>query len=268
MNRYFKAQVAGNISVNRQFKLLSIYPLSEIVIPQAGQFYMIQAGDTYDPLLKRPFSIFRQEDNTLQFLYRIRGKGTLYLSNVKKGDTLDLIGPLGNGYPVPKGDFIAVVGGIGIASLYALIEQHKNRAHAFYGARNKDELLMLNEVSKFSKKICITTDDGSAGKQGLITTPLKVFLRNNHLPIYTCGSMPMLKTIFNIIKDTELKCYASLEENMACGIGACLGCVVKARSESASGGSGVRSKDKKNLTAYKRICKEGPVFDLRDIVWE
>lgn len=225
---------------------------------------MIQAGNTYDPLLKRPFSIFRHKDNMLQFLYRIRGKGTICLSNVKEGDTIDLIGPLGNGYPVPKGDFVAVAGGIGIASLYPLIEQYKNRAHLFYGARNKDELLMLNEVSMLSKKIWITTDDGSAGKKGLITAPLKDFLRHNHLPVYACGSMPMLKTIFDIIKDTELKCYASLEENMACGIGACLGCVVKVRSEKLE----VRTKTKKDLTVYKRVCKEGPVFDLKDIVWE
>jgi dihydroorotate dehydrogenase electron transfer subunit len=216
---------------------------------------MLQAGDTYDPLLKRPFSIFRHEDNSLSFLYRIRGKGTLSLSHLKSGDIINAIGPLGNSYPEPHGDFIALAGGIGIASLLHLLARFKNKAHLFYGARNKEELVMLNEAKALSKESFITTDDGSEGEKGLITDSLMKFFNSlpiTHypLPLYACGPTPMLRELSKVVAGKDIKCYVSLEEHMACGVGACLGCVIK------------------TVSGNKRVCKEGPVFDIKDIIWE
>lgn len=255
MSKYFKAKTVDNISLNKHFRLLNLSPLSDIDIPQPGQFYMLQAGDTYDPLLKRPFSIFRHEDNSLSFLYRIRGKGTLSLSHLKSGDIINAIGPLGSSYPEPHGDFIALAGGIGIASLLPLMEKFKERAYLFYGARNKEELVMLNEAKVLSKEVFIATDNGSEGQKGLVTELLRYFLNSklrtqNSKLIYACGPSPMLKKLSHIVAGEKAKCYVSLEEHMACGVGACLGCVVK----TASG--------------YKRVCKEGPVFDIKYIIWE
>ncbi len=251
--RYFKAQITGNSFLNSHFKLLSITASPEITIPKPGQFYMLQVGHSYDPLLKRPFSIYSHEDNVLKFLYRIRGKGTLSLSQLKAGDVIRVIGPIGNSYPEPEGDFIAVAGGIGIASLFPLLERHKNKAYLFYGARNRDELVMLDEAGAVSKEIFIATDDGSNGKKGLLTEMVEEFLDSykdsNELPVYTCGPAPMMRELSRIIEGRGIKCYASLEEHMACGVGACLGCIVK----TASG--------------QKRVCKEGPVFDIEEIVW-
>ncbi len=276
-NKYFKADVTDNISLNKRFKLLSLSPLSTVKIPEPGQFYMLQAGDTYDPLLKRPFSIFGYEDNTLRFLYRIRGKGTSCLSNLKGGDVINVIGPLGNSYPEPQGDFIAVAGGIGIASLLHLLEKFKSKAYLFYGARNKQELVMLNEAKTFSKELFIATDDGSEGKKGLITDSLSDFLnpsRITHyaLPIYACGPTPMLKELSKVVADKDIKCYVSLEEHMACGVGACLGCVVKTVSSEQEAGSSNKNESQlltahHSLFTYKRVCKEGPIFDIEDIVW-
>lgn len=255
MNRLFEAQVIDNVLVNGPFKILSVRPLSDIFTPEPGRFFMLQTARTYDPLLKRPFSLFRYQDGVLQFLYRIRGKGTECLSEIKAGDVIQLLGPLGNAYPSPEGDFIVVSGGIGIASLFMLLEKYKQKANFFCGARNCDELLMLDEAKTLAKDVCITTDDGTACIKGLITEPFKDFIESacfvkNPLPIYSCGPIPMLIELASIVAGRGLTCYASLEEVMACGVGACLGCVTK------------------TTAGYKRVCKEGPVFRIEDIIWK
>ncbi len=254
MNRLFDAQVVDNVLVNGPFKILSVRPVSDIFPPEPGQFFMLKTARANDPLLKRPFSLFRYENGILQFLYRIRGKGTICLSDMKTGDAIQLLGPLGNAYPPPEGDFIVVAGGIGIASLFMLLEKYKSKAYLFCGARNCDELLMLDKAKSLAKDVCITTDDGTACRKGLITEPFKDFIRSssfmkNPLPIYSCGPSPMLKELAAIVHGRGLTCYASLEEVMACGVGACLGCVTK------------------TAEGYKRVCKEGPIFKIEDIVW-
>jgi dihydroorotate dehydrogenase electron transfer subunit len=216
---------------------------------------MLQTARSNDPLLKRPFSLFRYQHGILRFLYRIRGKGTACLADIKEGDVIQIIGPLGNRYPVPKGDFVAVSGGIGIASLFMLLEKYSNRAYLFCGARNCDELLMLEEAKTFVKDVFITTDDGTSFRKGLITEPLKELMESKSfmerpMPIFSCGPTLMLKELAALVDGKGLECYASLEEVMACGVGACLGCVTKTRS------------------GHKRVCKEGPVFRIGDIVWE
>ena len=178
MNRLFDAQVVDNVLVNGPFKLLSVRPLSDIFIPEPGRFFMLQTARTNDPLLKRPFSLFRYQEGILKFLYRIRGKGTECLAAVKAGDIIQLLGPLGNAYPSPEGDFLVVSGGIGIASLFMLLEKYKQRANLFCGARNCDELLMLDAAKALAKDVCITTDDGTACRKGLITEPFKDFIES------------------------------------------------------------------------------------------
>jgi len=254
--KIFTAEIVGNVLVSQtaNFKLLTVKPVSEVAIPEPGQFYILQTGTAYDPLLKRPFSIYSIQKNRLSFLYRIRGKGTLSLSQLREGDMLQVIGPLGNSYPRPDGDFIAVAGGVGIASLLPFIRKYRQRAYLFYGALNTDELVMLEETRELAKEIFITTDDGSDGQKGWITHAVKDFLDAAHIThhlsqIYACGPVPMLKALSEITRPAGLSCYASMEEHMACGIGACLGCMVK------------------TVTGQKRVCKEGPIFNIEDIVW-
>ncbi len=221
---------------------------------------MLQAGDNSDPLLKRPFSIYNFNAKQLQFLLRIRGRGTSYLSKAKAGSLMNVIGPLGNGYPSPHGSFIAIAGGVGIASLMPLLRQFDKKAFLFYGARNNTELVMLDDAGLLAKDTFISTNDGSAGYEGLITSLFVEFLKSNplstSLPVYCCGSLPMFKAVYRIIENYDMKCYASIEERMACGAGACLGCVAKVKSSEEGGFS------------YKRVCKEGPVFEIRDVIWE
>src|SRR5208283_5074698 len=150
--KFFNAEIIGNTSQNTHFKLLTLRSLSEIIVPQPGQFFMIQTGTACDPLLKRPFSMYSIQQDLLSFLYRIRGKGTSSLSQLREGDVLQVIGPLGNSYPEPTGDFIAVAGGIGIASLVAFMSKYRRQAYLFYGAMKRDELVMLEEVRELSKE--------------------------------------------------------------------------------------------------------------------
>lgn len=255
MSKLFEARVDDNIQIAESVKLITLDPLASIESPLPGQFFMLRAGCGSDPLLKRPFSIFRMSDGKLQFLYRIRGKGTLCIANYKKGDIVSLLGPLGNSWPEPAGDFVILSGGIGIASVYSLIEACPQRASVFCGFRNCDELLMLEDIGKLAKRVSATTDDGSYCRAGLVTDPFEEFICSEEftqkpLPVYACGPTPMLRGLASLVKGKKVKCHVSLEEVMACGVGACLGCVCKTPK------------------GYTRICKEGPVFDIEDIVWE
>lgn len=217
---------------------------------------MIGTDNSYDPLLKRPFSILRQASEKVQFLYRIKGKGTERMRQMKKGIAVSLLGPLGNGYPLPGKNLtpLLIAGGIGIASLFPLAEKLAKDAYLFYGGRTKDELFMLNELKGIVKELIISTDDGSAGEKGTVVDTLNDFLASklsaiSYQLIYACGPSPMLKAVSKVALEKGINGYISMEENMACGVGACLGCAVKTKK------------------GYKRVCKEGPVFPIEEIVW-
>jgi len=261
LSKYIRAKITENTPINKDHNLLVLSPDNIQQHPLPGQFYMIGTDFSYDPLLKRPFSIFREtssaEGGELQFLYRIKGKGTKRLKEMKKGETVNLLGPLGNGYPMPGKNLtpILIAGGIGIASLFPLAEKLSGNIHLFYGARTKNELLMLNELKGLVKKeLLISADDGSEGTKGTVVDVLNNFftrhssLVTRHL-LYACGPSPMLEAVSKFAAEKGIKGYISMEENMACGVGACLGCTVKTKK------------------GYKRVCKEGPVFSAEEIVW-
>ena len=168
--------------------------------PRPGQFFMIEVNKGTDPLLKRAFSLFRKTENGLQILYRVRGKGTEILKEMKEGSVIEVLGPLGTCYPLPSGDVVPLViaGGIGIASVFSFIEQLAGRAIVFYGARTKNDLLMHDELKGFAKEVMVSTDDGSAGQKGTIADSLSAFLSIPQSPIsnylmYACGPHLLLK---------------------------------------------------------------------------
>jgi len=256
LSRYFKASISDNLSLNDKNNILAIKPLEPSVDPEPGQFYMIEVNDSNDPLLKRPFSYFRKTRETIQFVYTVKGKGTAMMKGFKRGRIINVIGPLGTAYPKPEEGYapLLIAGGIGMASLFPLATLLKKKAFLIYGAKTKDELVMFDELKKCGSEMVTCTDDCSFGKEGLVTDILKDFL-TSHPPllkpylIYSCGPKPMLRAVSRIAMDRGIRGYFSLEENMACGFGACLGCATK------------------TVSGYKRVCKEGPVFPLEDIVW-
>ena len=219
---------------------------------------MLSMDRSLDPLLKRPFSLHRWLGKDFQLLYRTVGKATNILREKKPGDILEVTGPLGNGFPSTwdsETKIILVAGGLGIAPVFALAETTAGKKPLFFlGARSKKEVLCIDSLKSIGINPVISTDDGTLGKKGTIVDILSNFLTSNssslnsHL-LYACGPKPMLKKLSLLTIKFKLKGYIALEENMACGIGACLSCVVNTKK------------------GYKRICKEGPVFSTKEIIW-
>ena len=223
-----------------------------------GQFVNILVSEKYEPLLRRPFSIHSASNSKLEILYRVVGKATELFSQKRPGEKLDVLGPLGNGFSILDPRFLILVGGgIGIAPLLFLAEttriQHRaSRIEVLIGVKNKSHILCADELKNLGCEVKIATEDGSFGFKGLVTELLKRNIRTKDKPgtIFACGPKPMLKEIVSISRQYKIAAQVSLEEHMACGIGACFGCVVNTRH------------------GYKRVCKEGPVFDIKEIIFK
>ncbi len=240
-----------------------------------GQFVQILCADSNDPLLPRPFSFLTTGANDFAILYHAVGKGTALLSKAKKGDSLWVLGPLGNGFSLPRRSeapsSLLVGGGVGIPPLYHLaqamirskVASAKN-IHVFLGARNRTLLLCEKDFLKLGVNLHTATDDGSKGEKGFVTGLLEAFLKKSmvHGPstkIYTCGPTPMLKAVSAVSGKFKVPCEVSVEVPMACGFGACLGCAIKVKSIVHGPSTSFR---------YAIACTEGPVFQAKDILWD
>ncbi|EEG78197.1 dihydroorotate dehydrogenase electron transfer subunit [Dethiobacter alkaliphilus] len=217
-----------------------------------GQFVQVAVGETHDPYLRRPISVHDCSEDSLTLLYRAAGRGTTLLSAKNAGDTVDIVGPLGNGFPHHKGPAVVVAGGIGAAPLYYLLRSLREAGqdvYFFYGARTKDELVMQKDYENLVSEYAEATDDGSAGYHGFVTELAQKAIAQREAHVFACGPEGMLRQVSAIAARYNRTCYVSLEARMACGVGACLGCVVPV------GTSG----------EYKRVCVDGPVFAGREV---
>jgi dihydroorotate dehydrogenase electron transfer subunit len=263
-----KAKVIKNIEVTKKYYkiLLSCARIAKAAKP--GQFLNVKITNSYEPLLRRPFSIHGVRGANIEILFEVVGKGTEILSQRKTGEYLDIVGPLGNGfnytlhatrYTLP----ILVAGGMGVAPLFFLAESLKNhKVTVLIGAKTKRQVLCEKEFKELGCEVKIATEDGSKGFKGLVTELLRnelYAIRYTLYAIYGCGPRPMLKEVANISKKYNIPAQISLEEHMACGIGVCLGCVVKLRTPNS---------ELRTDFEYKRVCKDGPVFDAENIIWE
>ena len=268
-------QTDGMVVKNGRIK--SLYFMLVIYCPgianqiKPGQFIMLKVSDNTSPLLRRPFSIYKSypvshsnksKRGYLFILYKMVGKGTRRMTTLIKGQKVDVIGPLGNGFALPplpsSADSILIGGGVGVVSLYPLAEALKSRKlYVFIGGKTQKDILGVEDFRKLSSNIFIATEDGSLGVRGTVVdyflSQRKRFERNGEYYIYACGPVPMLKALAGTVKSKNFICQVSLEARMGCGFGACWGCVVK-------------TKHRKN--PYQRVCQEGPVFRLEDIAWE
>jgi dihydroorotate dehydrogenase electron transfer subunit len=268
-------QTDGTVIKNRRVK--SLYFILEIDCPpiantiKPGQFIMLKVSDDSSPLLRRPFSVYKSYPNNhpeknkrgcLFIYYKEVGKGTQKMTTLKKGQKLNLIGPLGKGFTFPSlpcsGNIILIGGGVGIVSLYPIAEALKTRKlFVFIGGKTKDDILCLEDFKKHHSKIFVATEDGGLGYRGtvidLFFSQRKIFTKKEKYYLYSCGPVAMLKSLARIVKLRNFICQASLEARMGCGFGACWGCVIKTN---------------RPHTPYQRVCQEGPVFPLKDILWE
>ncbi|MGV1100611.1 dihydroorotate dehydrogenase electron transfer subunit [Thiovibrio sp. JS02] len=227
-----------------------------------GQFIMVKVSDGHDPLLRRPFSIHQATaDGMVQILFKVLGKGTRILAGLEKGNTLNLVGPLGHGYSLEKrAAFCLVGGGMGIAPLYFLARELLRRASipklvVLLGARNSGELAQLAEDFRALgvRELHLATDDGSLGHHGYVAELMPLHMgKEEQWQVCSCGPHPMLHAVVKQSRALSCPCQVSLETMMACGIAACLGCAIPAAGLAGD---------------YLHVCKDGPVFDANEVAW-
>ncbi len=230
---------------------------SEIAsVAQPGQFIQLKLSDI-DPLLPRPFAISYVNSGWIEVLYELRGKGTHLLAQTAQGEKIRLLGPLGKNFRLPakKEPLLLIAGGIGLAPLRFLAQQAFKTGYPvklLYGEKEKSKLLPLETLLPEGCSFVLVVENGETERTGKVTDFLpEVFESFQPVCVFSCGPKEMLKQIYLYLVDKKIQSYqCSLEERMACGYGACQGCVVL------------------TTAGYKRVCKDGPVFEGKEIDWK
>jgi len=266
-----RARILSNQKVIEKYYKMSLYAPEVAQEAYPGQFIHIRCTDGCNPLMRRPFSIYKAEGKKIEILYEVVGKGTHLLSGKRVGEGVGILGPSGRGFKInlPLRRTVLVAGGIGVAPLYFLAsklmeilkkEEKEKIGENFIplplvliGAKNEEKILEEEEFKNLKVEVKIATDNGSKGFKGEVTDFFtSLFLIPESLSfvnVYACGPPPMLKKIAMLSYKYGFPCQLALEQKMGCGIGACLGCVIKGKN------------------GYLRVCKDGPVFDAGEIDW-
>jgi dihydroorotate dehydrogenase electron transfer subunit len=229
-----------------------------------GQFAMVKPTGLVEPILRRALAIHRAEDDAVEFIYVVLGRGLEALARVHAGEAVDVLLPLGNTYPVePVFDegrrALLVAGGVGSPALFMLAGQLVERGAdvtVLFGGRTSRDLPGLEDFEALGCPVVVTTDDGSRGERGFVTVPLERELASGNAVVYTCGPWPMMARAATLAREHATPCFVSLEASMACGFGICVACVV----EVCEGSFAPPFK-------YQKVCTEGPVFPGEAIVW-
>ena len=250
-------KVTANEKLCPRFYRLSLDAKSLARKIQPGQFVHIRVHDSLEPFFRRPFSVYRAKKD-VEIFYEVVGPGTAILAKKKRGDVLDVLGPLGNPFQLPPEGtkhVVMIAGGIGVAPFLILsdtLKKNKNlKLLLFYGGRTKGHVYPMKEFKANGCAVYVATDDGSVGVKGRVS---KLFSKIPFDPqttfLYTCGPSPMMKAVQEFAFKNHLRGQAACEEVMACALGACLGCSIHTTS------------------GYKTVCYDGPVFDLQEVVFE
>lgn len=236
-------KIYENVEISEGVYKLSIKGEFDV---KPGQFFMLKVGEV-EPLLPRPISVYDVDTEKISFLYQIVGQGTKLLSKLTENDEVQIMGPLGNGFDVEKikGKIAVVSGGIGVAPMVHLIKSLTDCEIDLYsGFRTVD--YSVDSVEKYVNKIYLSTESGQKGHKGYVTD---IINPEKYQTVICCGPEIMMKKVINMCNDAKVPVYVSMENHMACGIGACLVCTCKTK-----GGN-------------KRTCKDGPVFDGKDLIF-
>lgn len=255
--------ISSNVEIKNRNYLMSFKDREMAQNARIGQFVEIKAGVGIDNLIRKPISINRVQGDEIFLVYKVVGKGTEAMSKLSPGDNINVIGPLGNGFPElsEEKEVLMVAGGIGIGPFPYCIDTVKNWK-LFYGFRDYSEFVLEQELKRYEAngKAFFTTNDGSYGMKGFVTDVLEKYLLENgteNKVIYCCGPDVMMKKVCEIALKYKVESYISMEDYMGCGIGICVGCVRKIRNPEKPGG-----------WEHKKVCKDGPVFRGEEIIWE
>ena len=249
-----------------RFLVLDAPQLAAVLVP--GQFVHVRVPGLETTALRRPFSVFDADAGRVTLLYKVVGRGTAALALMRPGDAVEVMGPLGRGFPATsKGVPLLVGGGYGVAPLHFLAKRLKDpRAVLFVGGRTKDDLLALDRFAALGVEVRVATNDGSAGAKGFVTGPLDEFVtgpldealdglraRGEAYELFTCGPDGLLKAVADRALAAGMPGWISMDRHMVCGVGACFACIQKVR--------------RAGKIFNARCCMDGPVFKAEELVW-
>jgi len=262
--RYFDARIIENRALGNGYFVIRLGGCDSLAGSRPGQFLMLRGDWGRDPLLPRPMSLLSvAPEGRADLLGRAVGRGTRLLETAPPGTRVSVLGPLGNGFPDPAADVtdLLVAGGVGMPPLFMQAEQAGrrgliDRCEMIYGGRTSRDLVLLGEMRALGLATHLATEDGSVGRRGRVTSALEARIEHHRgaasartLRIMACGPREMLWAVARIAETHGLECHLSVEEQMACGIGVCLGCAIPSRSR-----------------PYRYACSEGPVFLASDML--
>lgn len=253
-----EARVAGRRVLNATTNEIDLVAPEIAATAVPGQFVNLRVSRHTAPLLRRPFGVARvdREKGTITLMYRILGEATKMLAEVREGETLSVVGPLGYGFCLEAERPLLVGGGLGLAPLLYLAEAFREKAEAgagrkadvLMGGRTAEDLFWKEIFAPCGEKIGLTTDDGSLGTKGTVMAALPEMLAEGGYDcVYVCGPVPMMRAVSEAVLAAGIRCQVSLEKYMGCGLGACLSC--------SCGGIGKRLK----------VCTDGPVFWAEEV---
>jgi len=254
--RQFESQILGNRRISDGFFEMSLSWDADAGTPRPGQFLTVRVTRDSVPLLRRPFAFagFDARAQSVSVIYQKRGRGTEILSAKQPGEAIDVVGPLGNAFPIDESPrkAVAVAGGVGVGPILFLVSALRARGvetEFVFGCRGGSMIPDCDAFKEADASLC--TEDGEAGFHGDVVRYMGTNIEfDEGTVIYACGPAPMLASVCGLTRTSGATAWVSLEAVMACGIGACVGCAVPAK------------------TGYPRVCREGPVFNGKDILWE
>lgn len=258
------ARVCRHEAIAGDYRILALHAPAAAARARPGQFVHLQIPRLGDAILRRPFSIYRAENETLSILYKPVGKGTRAMVDIRADESVSLLGPLGNGFPVdrPVAHPVLVAGGYGMAALYMVAAALPHRGVICMGGASARDILCVDDFIALGWEVLIATMDGTRGTRGLVTDVLDPYLRARRdtagVEFFACGPNGMLKAVCARARESGRPAWLSMDRHMGCGVGACLVCVQKVRAPD----------DDVNTWRWARVCTEGPVFEAREIVWD
>jgi len=250
-------QIKVNQDLSPRFKHLVLDAPELAPFVQPGQFINIRMNAGTEPLLRRPFSVYRALNGEVELFYEVLGRGTKILAQKKPGDVLDVLGPLGTAFHLPPEGIehvIMIAGGIGVAPFQMLtdvLEKHEELdLTLLYGARTLEHTFNMDDLQRNRCHVMVATEDGSVGKKGRVSHLFSEIEWDSETTwIYACGPNAMMAAVQEFAREKNIRGEVSCESVMACGIGACLGCVIR------------------TVDGYKTVCHDGPVFGLHRVVF-
>jgi dihydroorotate dehydrogenase electron transfer subunit len=255
-----QARVVSHGEYSGEYRLLVLDCPGVAADVKPGQFVHLRVPRYETAVLRRPFSVFVAEEGEVSILYKCVGGGTRALARVAPDEVVSVLGPLGNGFPPadPAAFPVLVAGGYGVAPLCLFAARSDRKGVAFVGAATERDVLGADEFRRHGWDVRVATEDGSAGRKGLVTDVVEDWLRSPSAPhapeFFACGPDGMLRAVGDRAIAGGWNAWLSLDKHMGCGVGACLTCVQRIRRPDGS-------------EAWARVCRDGPVFEAREIVW-